>query len=259
MLSHIFAFLLSSCSISHCGSWTFWSGSSRAWCSTSCTRCCAPSAGITRSRWASFSSATTTCCSSCCGTASCWAKPTRTPWTATAWASSPSDVFREGFYQKTVNSSWYFFWYGSIFLQRFYLFKKIFYFVYCYIEWTQGITFAWRDVSFFPYVKVFQKTNKQKKKLQTVAADEEKLFSTWLTWHPDFAKDALKKKKIPQAASQERWSERKFNLIYECCIISLHCIIVFYDDLLIAQCFLFFCFFLPRRHFFPVATQHFEA
>lgn len=90
--SEVFVFLLSSCSISHCGSWTFWSGSNRVWCCTSCTLCCAPSAGITRSRWASFSSATTTCCSSCCETALCWAKPTRTPWTATAWASNPSEV-----------------------------------------------------------------------------------------------------------------------------------------------------------------------
>lgn len=80
----------SSCSTSHCGSWTCWSGSSPVWFCTSYTLCCALSAGTTLSLWALFSSATTMSFLNCSETALCWAKPTPTPCPPIVWGLSRS-------------------------------------------------------------------------------------------------------------------------------------------------------------------------
>ncbi len=82
--------LLSSCSTSHCGSWTCWSGSSPVWFCTSYTLCCALSAGTTLCLWASSSAATTMFFLNCCETALCWAKPTPTLCPPTVWGWSRS-------------------------------------------------------------------------------------------------------------------------------------------------------------------------
>lgn len=94
MLCHFFFFLISgsssSCSTSHCGSWTCWSGSSPVWFCTSYTLCCALSAGTTPCLWALFSAATTMSFLNCSETALCWAKPTLTLCPPTVWGSSHS-------------------------------------------------------------------------------------------------------------------------------------------------------------------------
>lgn len=78
----------SSFSISHCGSWTCWSGLSPAWFCTSYTLCCALSAGTTLCLSALFSAATTMSFLNCSETALCWAKPTPTLCPPAAWGSS---------------------------------------------------------------------------------------------------------------------------------------------------------------------------